>query len=69
MMLYGLFVSAVLDVCVWFAAGVLCEVVCVLRVCVYVVTCLCVLFMMDRVMLYGLFVIVFVCLIACLLNM
>ena len=28
----------------WFAAGVLCEVVCVLRVLVYVVTCLCVVY-------------------------
>ena len=53
----------------WFAAGVLCEIVCALRVFVYVVTCLCVLFMVDRVMLYGLFVIVFVCLIVCLLKM
>ena len=53
----------------WFAAGVLCEVVCVLRVFVYVVTCLCVLCMMDRVVLYNLFVIVFVCLIVCLLKM
>ena len=48
MMLYGVFVSAVLDVCV---------------VCFWLVLLLraCVLCMMNRVMLYGLLVIVFVC--------
>ena len=35
----------------------------------YVVTCLCVLFMMNRVLLYGLCVFVFVCSIVCLLKM
>ena len=49
----------------WFASGLLCEIVCVLRVFVYVVTCLRVLFMLDRVRLYGLFVFAFVCLNVC----
>ena len=50
---------------VWFAVGSLCEVVS-LFARVGVVVCLCVLFMMHRVVLYiCLFLFVFVCLVAC----
>ena len=53
-----------LSLCVWFAFGSLCEVVS-LFARVGVVMCLCVLFMMYRVVLYSLLVLAFVCLVAC----